>query len=99
MKIVVNIVDHDQFCALTLFDDDVIAITDEKAYVEIGADGTVLQKTWKETPQGAHFKAILDYDGQSIQAPPRLTNESSSPFEALCFALTRRPEIIAEICK
>jgi len=94
-KIAIRLVDRGALCGLTIFEDDTIAIEDEKAYVEIGADGMTLQQCWKEEPKGAHFDAICACE-DAIQVPRRQHDDSCSPFEALCFALTRRPEVIID---
>ena len=95
-KVALKISDHSALCGIAIFDDGVMAIMDEKAYVELGADGCVLQKCWKEEPTGAYYKAICDQK-EEVQAPSRTDKDSATAFEALCFALAREPEIVGDI--
>lgn len=100
-RIIARIVDNGQSNAITIFADGIITIETEKAYVEFGEDGQILQNCWKEEPAGAHYQAIshrVTQQPTEIHVPARTDDNYPSAFESLCFALTRRPELIAETC-
>jgi len=89
MKIVLSIQNHQALCGLYVFDDGTLFVIDEKACSMIDSGGTVTESWWKEEPSGAHWRAILNYDGPEIAAPPRKSDDYPSPLENLCFGLSR----------
>lgn len=85
----------DHMNAMVFFSDGVVAVMEEKGYVEIGADGHVQCKAWKEEPCSSYYKLIREHEGPT-GAVDRRSSRWVSGFSSLCFALTRKPGVVQD---
>jgi hypothetical protein len=90
-KIVLVIVDQFHENSIVFFDDGMIAFAEEKCWLVLGGDGTIVERWWKEEPQSSsYYKAYCEYDSAVVEIPEWPDRDTMSPFSSLVFVATRK---------
>lgn len=90
MRIIHAMRRDEALCGLYIFNDGFMFAIDEKAAAIISSNGIVIDSWWKEEPTSSQrWETIMKYNGPIVEMPGRANDDHPSPFEALCFGLTR----------